>query len=168
MIIWKKVKKDLIKKNASNEFNSKKWLSIISKRLKNNFKIIKTKKYLNQFIASSPLPIMLLNEKKNHVKIADFGSGSQEIFFQLSIMSIKKKITIDSIEVEELVNFFEKQIFNKRRIKINFLKKFNFKKKYDYIHISDSLQYVYDWKKFLKKINIGQHKFIILNNISLS
>ena len=63
MIIWKKVKKDFIKKNASNEFNSKKWLSIISKRLKTNFKIIKNKKYLNQFIASSPLPIMLLNEK---------------------------------------------------------------------------------------------------------
>ena len=165
MIIWKKVKKDFIKKNASNEFNSKKWLSIISKRLKTNFKIIKNKKYLNQFIASSPLPIMLLNEKSNYVKITDFGSGSQEIFFQLSLMSIKKKITIDSIEVEELVNFFEKQKFNKKKIKINFLKKFNFKKKYDYVHISDSLQYVYDWKNFLKKINIGDHKFIILNNV---
>lgn len=165
MIIWEKVKKDFIKKNASNEFNSKKWLSIISKRLKTNFKIIKNKKYLNQFIASSPLPIMLLNEKKNYIKIADFGSGSQEIFFQLSLMLIKKKITIDSIEVEELVNFFEKQKFNKKKIKINFLKKFNFKKKYDYVHISDSLQYVYDWKNFLKKINIGDHKFIILNNV---
>ncbi len=165
MIIWKKVKKDFIKKNTPNEFNSQKWLSIISKRLKNNFKIIKNKKYLNQFIASSPLPIMLLNEKKNYIKIADFGSGSQEIFFQLSLMLIKKKITIDSIEVEELVNFFEKQKFNKEKIEINFLKKFNFKKKYDYIHISDSLQYIYDWKNFLKKINIGDHKFIILNNV---
>ncbi len=165
MIIWKKVKKDFIKKDASNEFNSKKWLSIISKRLKTNFKIIKNKKYLSQFTASSPLPIMLLNERSKYIKIADFGSGSQEIFFQLSQMLIKKQIIIDSIEVEELVNFFEKQKFNKKKIRINFLKKFNFKKKYDYVHISDSLQYVYDWKNFLKKINIGDHKFIILNNV---
>jgi putative methyltransferase (TIGR04325 family) len=165
MIIWKKVKKDFIKKNSSNEFNSKKWLLIISKRLKTNFNIVKNKKYLNQFIASSPLPIMLLNENSNNIKIADFGSGSQEIFFQLSLMKIKKKINIDSIEVEGLVNFFKKQKFNKKKIKISFLIKFNFKKKYDYVHISDSLQYVYDWENFLKKINIGNHKFIILNNV---
>lgn len=165
MIIWKKVKKEFISKDNSNEFNSKKWLSIISKRLKNNFNLVKKKQFLNQFIASSPLPIMLLNKKSNNLNIADFGSGSQEIFFQLLVTQIKKKINIDSIEVKELVNFFKKQKFNNRRIKINFLEKFNFKKKYDYVHISDSLQYVYDWKNFLKKINIGNHKFIILNNI---
>ena len=165
MIIWKKVKKEFLKENNSNEFNSEKWLSIISRRLKTNFKIIEDKKYLNQFIASSPLPIMLLNEKKNNIKIADFGSGSQEIFFQLSSMGIKKNINIDSIEVERLVNFFKKQPFNKKKIKINFFEKFNFKKKYDYVHISDSLQYVYDWKNFLKKINMNNHKFIIINNV---
>ena len=165
MIIWKKVKKDFVKKSNTNEFNSEKWLSIISKRLKTNFNIIKNKKYLNQFIASSPLPIMLLNENKKNIKIADFGSGSQEIFFQLSSMVIKKKINIDSIEVETLINFFKKQSFNQKKIKINFLEKFNFKKRYDYVHISDSLQYVYDWKNFLKKINMNNHKFIIINNV---
>ena len=165
MIIWKKVNKDFIKENNSNEFNSKKWLSIISKRLKTNFSILKNKKYLNQFIASSPLPIMLLNETSNNIKISDFGSGSQEIFFQLSLMDIKKKINIDSIEVEDLVNFFEKKKFDNKQVKINFLKKFNFKKKYDYVHISDSLQYVYDWENFLKKINKNNHKFIIINNV---
>tara|TARA_Y100000389_G_scaffold125116_1_gene122462 strand:- start:1108 stop:1848 length:741 start_codon:yes stop_codon:yes gene_type:complete len=165
MIIWKKVKKDFIKKSNSSEFNSAKWLSIISKRLKNNFNIIKNKKYLNQFIASSPLPLMLLNENKNNIKIADFGSGSQEIFFQLLSMDIKKSINIDSIEVDTIVNFFKKQKFNKKKIKINFYKEFNFKKKYDYVHISDSLQYVYDWQNFLKKININDHKFIIINNV---
>ena len=165
MIIWKKVNKDFIKENNSNEFNSKKWLSIISKRLKTNFSILKNKKYLNQFTASSPLPIMLLNENSNNIKISDFGSGSQEIFFQLSLMDIKKKINIDSIEVEDLVNFFEKKKFDNKHVKINFLKKFNFKKKYDYVHISDSLQYVYDWENFLKKINKNNHKFIIINNV---
>ncbi len=165
MIIWRKVKKDYIKKNNSDEFNSKKWLSIISKRLKTNFNNIKNKKYLDQFIASSPLPIMLLNENKNNIKIADFGSGSQEIFFQLSIMNIKKNINIDSIEVETLVKFFRKQLFNKNQIKINFLERFNFKKRYDYVHISDSLQYLYDWENFLKKINMNNYKFIIINNV---
>jgi len=165
MIIWKKVKKDFVKKSNTNEFNSEKWLSIISKRLKTNFNIIKNKKYLNQFIASSPLPIMLLNENEKNINIADFGSGSQEIFFQLSLMDIKKKINIDSIEVEALVNFFEKKKFNNKQVKINFLKKFNFKKKYDYVHISDSLQYVYDWENFLKKINANDHKYIIINNV---
>jgi len=165
MIIWKKVKKDFVKKSNTNEFNSEKWLSIVSKRLNTNFNIIKNKKYLNQFIASSPLPIMLLNENKKNIKIADFGSGSQEIFFQLSSMVIKKNINIDSIEVETLINFFKKQSFNQKKIKINFLEKFNFKKKYDYVHISDSLQYVYDWKNFLKKINMNNHKFIIINNV---
>ena len=120
MIIWKKVKKDFVKKSNTNEFNSEKWLSIISKRLKTNFNIIKNKKYLNQFIASSPLPIMLLNENKKNIRIADFGSGSQEIFFQLSSMVIKKNINIDSIEVETLVNFFKKQSLIKKKLKLIF------------------------------------------------
>ena len=45
-------------------------------------------------------------------------------------------------------------IANKANIKINFLDKIDFKKKYDYVHISDSLQYVEDWKVFLKKLII--------------
>ena len=165
MIIWKKVKKDYFKDKTSNEFNSKKWLTIISKRIRANFKILKEKNFLDQFMASSPLSIMLINERKNNLKILDYGSGSQEIFFQLSSMRINKMISIDSVEVNMLVNFFKKKIFKNKNIKINFLDKINFKKKYDYVHISDSLQYVEDWEVFLKKLNIKDHKYIILNNI---
>ena len=165
MIIWKKVKKDYFKNKTFNEFNSKKWLTIISKRIGTNFKILKKKNFLNQFMASSPMPTMLISEKKNNLKILDYGSGSQEIFFQLSSMKIKKMIIIDSIEVKMLVNFFKKKKFKNKNIKINFFDKINFKKKYDYVHISDSLQYVDDWKVFLKKLNINDHKYIILNNI---
>ena len=81
MIIWKKVKKDYFKNKKSNEFNSKKWLTIISKRIRTNFKILKQKNFLDQFMASSPLSIMLMNERKKNLKILDYGSGSQEIFF---------------------------------------------------------------------------------------
>lgn len=165
MIIWKKVKKDFLKKNSANEFNSKKWLSIISKRLKLNLLALKKKDYLNQFLASSPLPLMVLNERSQNIKIADFGSGSQEVFFQLSLMNIKKKINIDSVEVDKIVVFLKKTKISQKNIKINFISKFNFKKKYDYVHISDSLQYVYDWKKFLTKINNMNHKFVIINNV---
>ena len=91
MIIWKKVKKDFIKKKSANVFNSKKWLSIITKRFKLNFFALKNKDYLNQFLSSSPMPLMILNERSKNIKIADFGSGSQEIFFQLSLINFKKK-----------------------------------------------------------------------------
>ena len=165
MIIWTKVKKDFFKKDSSYKFNSKKWLSIISKRLRSNFQNLKNNNYLNQFLASSPLPLMILNDSKSNINIADFGSGSQEIYFHLSLMNTKKKITIDSVEVEDLVSYFKKQNFSKRNIKIEFFNKFNFKKKYDYVHISDSLQYIYKWKDFLKNLNSVNNKFIIINNV---
>ena len=168
MIIWKKVKKNYFKNQNTNAHNSKKWLSIVSSRLKLNFLSLKNKDYLNEYLSSSPLPIMLVSENKNKVEIADFGSGSQEIFFQLSIMNLKKKkIKIDSIEVETLVKFLKKKKFNTKNLKINFLEEFNFEKKYDYVHIGNSLQYLTDWKNFLKKINFNEHKFIILNCSSI-
>ena len=64
MIIWEKVKKEYFKDYKSNQFDSKKWLLIISKRLKSNFNALKRNKSLDQFISSSPLSLMLLNEKK--------------------------------------------------------------------------------------------------------
>ncbi len=165
MIVWKKVKKDYFKGKDENAFDTKEWLSIISKRLKKNFKIKKNNDYLDQFIASSPLPILLINEKKKQIKIADFGGGSQEIFFLIARSKLNTKIIIDSVEVENLVNYFKLKNFNKKNIKIGFYKDFNFKKKYDYVHVSDSLQYVNDWKYFLRKLNKKKHKFIILNNV---
>jgi len=167
MIIWQKVKKDYFFNNNSDQFNSKKWLSIISKRVKLNFGVLKKSNYLNQFISTSPLPIMLLGETKRKIRIADFGSGSQELFFQLSLMKLKKNIEVDSIEVEKLIKSFKKnKKFKNKEIKINFLKELNFKRIYDYVHISDSLQYVDNWRVFLKKINMKNHKYLILNNIA--
>ena len=165
MIVWKKVKKDYFKGKDENAFQSNEWLSIISSRLKKNFKVRKNNDYLDQFIASSPLPFLLINEKQKEIKIADFGSGSQEIFFLISKIKLNTKIIIDSIEVENLVNFLKLKKFNKKNIKIEFYKDFNFNKRYDYVHISDSLQYVKDWKYFLRKLDKRKHKFIILNNV---
>lgn len=167
MIIWKKVKKDYFKSIKTDAHNSKKWLSIVSSRLSSNFLSLKNNDYLNEFLSSSPLPIMLISERKKTTSIVDFGSGSQEIFFQLSLMNLKKKIQIDSIEVETLVDFLKKKKFNSRNIKINFFKKFNFKKKYDYVHIGNSLQYVTNWRNLLSKINSNKHRFIILNCSSI-
>lgn len=166
MIIWQKVKKDYFVNKNFDQFSSKKWISIISHRLKLNFNILKKNNLLNQFISSSPLPIMLLSEAKKKIKIADLGSGSQEIFFQLLLTKLKKDISIDSIEVENLIKLFKNnKKFKKKQIKINFYKEFNFKKIYNYVHISDSLQYLNNWKIFLKKINEQNHNFIILNNL---
>ena len=127
MIIWKKVNsKDIFKKRTA--FNSNKWVSIINKRLNNNFLNLYSKNYLNQFLASSPLPLVIINENKKKINIADFGSGSQELFFHLAQMRLKKKINIDSIEVEYLVNIFKKKKFKSKNIFIKFNKELNFKK----------------------------------------
>jgi len=165
MIIWKKVNSKYIFKKQT-AFNSNKWVSIINKRLNNNFKNLYSKNYLNQFLASSPLPLVIINENKKKINIADFGSGSQEIFFLLAQMRLNKKINIDSTEVEYLLNIFKKKSFKNKNIFIKFYKEFNFKKKYDYIHISDSLQYILDWKNFLKKINLSNAKFVIFNSLN--
>jgi putative methyltransferase (TIGR04325 family) len=165
MAIWKKVNKNYFQGKSKNAFNSNKWLSIISSRLKKNFIAQRKNDYLDQYISSSPLSFLLINDSKKEIHIADFGSGSQEIFFLLSQINIKKKIFIDSIEVDNLVNFFKKKKFDDNKVKIKFLKNLDFNKKYDYLHISDSLQYVDDWKDFLDKINKKKHNFIILNNI---
>lgn len=165
MIIWKKVNsKYIFKKKIA--FNSSKWVSIIKKRLNNNFKNSNKKNYLNQFLASSPLPLMILNDNKKKINIVDFGSGSQELFFSLSQIKLNKKINIDSIEVDYLVDIFKKKKFNINNIEIKFFKEFNFRKKYDYIHISDSLQYILNWKNFLIKINLSNSKFVILNSLN--
>ncbi len=165
MIILKKVNSKYIFKKQT-AFNSNKWVSIINKRLNNNFKNLYSKNYLNQFLASSPLPLVIINENKKKINIADFGSGSQEIFFLLAQMRLNKKINIDSTEVEYLLNIFKKKSFKNKNIFIKFYKEFNFRKKYDYIHISDSLQYILDWKNFLKKINLSNAKFVIFNSLN--
>jgi len=163
--MFKKVHKNYFKNKDNNSFGSEKWLSIISSKLKANFNTLKKKNYFDEFITVSPLPLIILNDSKKKIEIADFGSGSQEIFFKLASMNLNNKITIDSIELKGLIKVFDKKKFDKKNLKINFFDKFNFKKEYDYIHISHTLQYVKNWKTFLKKINSKKNRFIIMNGL---
>ena len=80
------------------------------------------------------MPLILLGYNKKKIKIVDYGSGDQEIFFQLLNSKIKNiKIMIDSIEVPEIVNVLKTAINRKlyKNIKINFYDEYNFDKKYD-------------------------------------
>ncbi len=170
MNIWKKTNLNTIKKKKISYkiFNNSIWKKKILKKINLN-KIQLKKKYTNFFLSSSPLPLMVLNYKKGKIKIADYGSGAQEILFQLVNNNFKKKeILIDSIEVYEITNLLKKKIKKKitNNIKVNFISEYDFKKKYDFVHISDSLQYNLEWKKFLKKILLKQPNYIILNNLT--
>ena len=64
MNIWKLKKNN--KKSSSNAWNSKKWLDKIDQRIKNNIVSLKSKNSIkiSTFCAESPLPIMLLSQKK--------------------------------------------------------------------------------------------------------
>ena len=156
MNIWKKIsiKKVDKKENIKNfGFNSTIWLKKINKKISLNISHFKKKKYYDYYISSSPIPWILLNENKQNIKILDFGSGFQEVFFQLINLKSKNKFIIDSIEEKNVCLELKKiNFFKKKKVKINFYDEVNFNKKYDYIHISDSLQYIINWKKFLNKI----------------
>jgi putative methyltransferase (TIGR04325 family) len=160
MFIWKKTTIKFIKKNKidSEPFNSKKWVKKIEKKIKNR----------KNFLISTPLPFILINSISNtdEINIADYGSGAQELFFLLKKNKIKAKINIDSIEVKEICKYLKNKIFSIKNININFINEYNFKKKYDYVHISDALQYNLGWKIFLKKILEKKPKMIILNNLT--
>lgn len=160
MFIWKKTTIKFIKKNkiGSEPFNSKIWIKKIEEKIKNR----------KNFLMLTPLPFILINSIANtdEINIADYGSGAQELFFLLKKNKIKAKINIDSIEVKEVCKYLKKKIFSSRNININFINEYNFKKKYDYVHISDSLQYNLGWKIFLKKILEKEPKMIILNNLT--
>ena len=170
MQIWKKSNlKKLIKKNINhNVFNDKIWQKKILNKIKINKKNL-ISKYSNFFVSSSPLPMIILGMNKKKIEIIDYGSGDQEILFQLLSYNINKiQINIDSVEVKNIVKILKKEIrnLNRKNININFSEKFNFDKTYDFVHISDSLQYNFEWKSFLKKIAKRKHKFIILNNLT--
>ena len=169
MNIWKKTNyKNLKKKNITyRAFNNLVWKKKILNKINLN-KIFLKKNYSKFFLSSSPLPLILLGCNKKNIKIVDYGSGDQEIFFQLLNSKIKDvKIIIDSIEVPEITNVLKKNIKKlSKNIIINFYDKYNFNKKYDFVHISDSLQYNLDWKNFLIKISLKKPQYIILNNLT--
>lgn len=158
MSIWKKTSyKNLKKKNITHSpFNDLIWKKKILDKININKTFLK-KNYSKFFLSSSPLPLILLEYNKRNIKIADYGSGDQEIFFQILNLKIKGfKIFIDSIEVPEITKVLKKSIKKKysKNIQINFYDKYNFNKKYDFVHISDSLQYNLNWKNFLTKIRM--------------
>lgn len=170
MNIWKKTNyNNLKKKKISIEpFNGPIWKKKILDKINLNKDYFK-KDHSNFFLSSTPLPLIILGYNKKRLKIADYGSGDQELFFQLSNLKINNiKIFIDSIEVPEIKNILKKNINkkNSKNIEINFYDNFNFNKKYDFVHISDSLQYNLNWKNFLIKIAAKNPKYIILNNLT--
>ena len=73
------------------------------------------------------------------------------------------------VETRSLISLYKKllkKIKLPKNFKINFNTNINFKIKYDYIHISDSFQYVVDWKDFLKKISKSKTNILIFNNLT--
>ncbi len=169
MNIWKKTNIKKIQNNKINykPFNNSIWQNKILSKINRNKKDLKSN-YSNFFLSNSPLPLLILGSKKKKIKIVDYGSGDQEVLFQLISFKFKnKKILIDSIEVENITRLLKKKInVSNKNIKIKFYENFDFKKKYDFVHISDSLQYNLDWKIFLKKIASKKHEYIVLNNLT--
>lgn len=170
MNIWKKTNYNYLKKKkiSFEPFNNSVWKKKILDKVNLNKKHLK-KSYSKFFLSSSPLPLIILGSNKKKLKIADYGSGDQELFFQLTNLKINNiEIFIDSIEVTQIKNLLKKNI-NKmysKNIKVNFYDNFNFNKKYDFVHISDSLQYNLGWKNFLIKIAAKNPQYIILNNLT--
>jgi len=147
------------------------WLNKIEERINSNIKLIKSSKNIKieTFCAESPLPILLLNNKKK-IRILDFGAGSLEMPLKLAFDAvIKTNIQIDIIESKNLIKLYKKKLKKikfPKNIKINFYEKIDFKKKYNIYHLSDSFQYVSDWKKFIKNIKKSCQNFILFNNLT--
>lgn len=166
--IWEKTSfNDRLYNNSHH--NNDRWISHLKQKIIDNFKISK-KKTINTkyFVASSPLPIFLLNFQKKKINILDFGAGDQEIFFQLKNIIKKDKFVnlfVKEVkEVEELYgNLKSKYLKNTNNVKLFIGKDL---KKYDIIHLSDCMQYIKDWKKFLTKIIKKKPKYIFLNNLT--
>ena len=111
MNIWKKTNYDNLKKKkiSIEPFNSSIWKKKILDKINLNKNHLK-KNYSKFFLSSSPLPLIVLECNKKKLKIADYGSGDQELFFQLLNLKINNiKIFIDSIEVPEIKNLLKKK-----------------------------------------------------------
>ena len=81
MNIWKKTNIKKIKQNniKSDSFNNKIWEKKILDKIKKN--IINQKKEYSKYFLTNSLFLILLNFQKN-IRIADYGSGDQEILFR--------------------------------------------------------------------------------------
>lgn len=152
-------------------FNNKIWKKIVKKKIKYN----KKQKY--SIISSSPLSTIFSMEYLNkNVKILDFGSGALDIYFELNSIinvyskfnkkKIRKKIVIDFVELPEILKIYKKIDFSKN-FKVNLNNEIPVKKKFDIIHISNSLHYVDEPADFIKKIISMNAKYIILNSTKI-
>ncbi len=170
MYIWKLKKKNEFY-NQQKIWNSKTWLNIIKKRIQKNIKNIKSKEAIKvkTFCAESPVPLLVINKRKK-IKILDFGSGSLEMPLKLMYdTNINIKIEFYLIESKKILSEYKKAL-SKIKVPKNFSFKIytqiDFNKKYDIFHISDSMQYVNDWKNFLKKIKVNSPELIVFNNLT--
>lgn len=152
-------------------FNNRIWKKIVMKKIKNN----KKQKY--PIISSSPLNLIFSIEYFNkNVKILDFGSGALDIYFEINNIinacskfykkKFKKRIIIDFVELPEILKIYKKINFSKN-FKINLNNSIPIKKKFDIIHISNSLHYVNEPSAFIKKIISMNAKYIIINSTKI-
>ncbi len=156
-----------LKEINKDELNNSIWSNIVKKKIKKN------KKKINHRILNSVLPFIFssqyLNEK---VKILDIGSGGLDVYFELNNIiknyeefnrtKIKKKILLDLVEVPEVIEIYKKIKISKY-FNCNFYTDFK-KKKYDIIHISNTLHYIDDPKKFINELIKINSKYIIINS----
>ena len=91
MNIWKKINPRDIKNidNQSNDgFNSDIWIDKIKKKISKSIFLYKKKKFMEYYISSSPMPWILLNEKKKKLESWILVLVFKKFFFNL--LTIKK------------------------------------------------------------------------------
>jgi putative methyltransferase (TIGR04325 family) len=168
MQIFRKIflkKKSLYTLSPKN-FNHKKWISLTKNRIQDNYKKLKSKKFSEYRISSPLLLIALLQFKNKKLRILDVGSGDLKSYFTIyKYRNFFKQTFFHSIELSKIVQLYKGYNFLNKGNKISFTTSEEIKsKKYDIIHISDSLHYISDWRITLKKIIKLSPKYIIINS----
>jgi putative methyltransferase (TIGR04325 family) len=145
---------------STNTLDVKKWGRIVYKKITNN------KKKNSFFLVSSPLLIVLslVFGTKKCVRLLDIGGGGLDSYFDIMHnYQFKNKILIDNVELPSILSIYKKFNYKRKNLDIDFYTKVP-KKKYDLIHISDSLHYVSNTKEFINTILSMNASYIVLNN----
>jgi putative methyltransferase (TIGR04325 family) len=159
--IYKKV--DKLSSLSTETLDVKQWKKIVFKKICINFK------KNTFFLVSSPLLILLslVFQKKRKIRILDIGSGGLDTYFDiLHNHNLKNFFSIDTIELPSVISVYKKFSFTNKKIDIKFFTEIK-KKKYDVIHISDSLQYMESPKEIINEILSMNGSYIVLNNTRL-
>jgi len=149
---------------SADTLDVKKWQKILSKKIINNYK------KNSFFLVSSPLLILLslVFRTKKIIKVLDIGGGGLDSYFDIMHnYKLKNKILIDNIELPSVLKIYKKFYFKRKNLNINFYSKIT-KKKYNIIHISDSLHYINNPKEFIDSIVSMNAFYIILNNTRIA